>query len=360
MESDERIGICGAVIYSSFDHDLIVEAGAAIDLASGTVVPHFCNQRRQPLPAVSEVDYLGSGVSLLRSEMVEQIGVYDERYHFLWEDMDYGLHAADNGWRVVVCGGSEVYHPPFTEKRNPHIYAYYGVRNALLIAGRHTHGMRLLHCMHGNLKKSARIALLKLFYGRGRYASLSLCGVRDFITGRFGRFAAPLPAAETGTVGKEAVVVGSELAGKRLVVVASAASEVVFALLEHLRTLSPASVVLVVQSYRANLFAGSGADAVVTYNDRAGDLILDYLRAACKLAITRGMLINSDADFASPFTFLFHQALNWDRKDGRLSVSKQNLFSLWKPVLAVLGAEIFALALLPLVCLAAIRNRVSP
>jgi len=47
---------------------------------------------------------------LMKREMIETVGLLDEKMFFYFEDVDYCLRARLEGWRVVFCPQSSVYH----------------------------------------------------------------------------------------------------------------------------------------------------------------------------------------------------------------------------------------------------------
>jgi GT2 family glycosyltransferase len=50
------------------------------------------------------------GAALIRRDVFSQIGLLDERFFLLFEDVDFCLRARDIGWRVIYCPTSVVYH----------------------------------------------------------------------------------------------------------------------------------------------------------------------------------------------------------------------------------------------------------
>jgi GT2 family glycosyltransferase len=102
MESDETIGLVGAVIYFS-DRPSKVQA-----YGGGKIMPVFGVDRFVRSPGRS---HYVSGTSLLvKREVVGQIGLLDEGFFFYWEDVDFSRRALDKGWKAAVCPNAFVYH----------------------------------------------------------------------------------------------------------------------------------------------------------------------------------------------------------------------------------------------------------
>lgn len=355
MEADETIGICVSIIYNSFDRDKVVEAGGKIDLKNGAVMARFGNEPRSLLPEIEDVDYASCGMSLLRVSMIESIGLYDERYHFLWEDMDYGIYVRKNGWRVVVSSQSELYHPPFTEKRNPNIYAYYGVRNPLLTVARHASSVQLPCFLFCNLCRYIRIAFLMIFSGVKNFAGLSFRGILDFISGRFGK-------AELAEI-KKTIPLHEKVAladYNKVHVVGTASQDEVAAALTSIRKETSAPVFLVVQNYRACLFEASGFDKIVTYDDHNSNPIFEYLSTGIKIFVSGGSIVNTDPKVTSPLLYFRPTVVDWDNVTKKFNRSRLGLFSLWQPVLAVVLGYLLALFFLPMVWCVSLKHKRKP
>lgn len=63
-----------------------------------------------PHDRVMDVDWLSGCALMARREMLEQIGVFDERFFMYCEDVDLCKRAHDAGWRVVYYPEVEVSH----------------------------------------------------------------------------------------------------------------------------------------------------------------------------------------------------------------------------------------------------------
>lgn len=352
MESDDAVGICGSIIYNIYDPGIVVEAGANIDLKRGLVISHYCNQLRGVLPDVLDVDYVGSGVSLLRTEMISQIGLFDERYYFLWEDMDYGLLASRNGWKVVVSTSSEVYHPPFTEKRNPNIYAYYGVRNPLLTVAKYSSKACMPYYLLINLCRYLRIGLLMLFSGRKKFAQLSFRAISDYVAGRFGK-AALMEVDQTGP----SMEMGVLKREKRVVILGLEGKSAVQSAVEFVKASCSGEIIVVAQNYRRELLGDLEVDRIITYDDRAPGLFREYWKAGRTIMRLGGCVINTDLTVVSPLCYFGYRTFDWDHRERGLFRSRFGLLAAWRPAAAVVLAPLLALFILPSVWLASLKHK---
>lgn len=356
MKDRQEIGVAGCVIYNAFERDVVVEAGADVDLRTGIVSARYCNERRPELNRVMDVDFIasGGGGSLFRVEALKAIGLHDERYFFLWEDTDYCLCLKQYGYRVVIVSDAVVYHPPFTEKRNPNIYAYYGVRNPLLTVAKHSTGIHTPYYLFVNLCRYLRIGLFMLFSGRKSFARLTFRAILDYIAGRFGK-------AELEPVGRaEAFESSADLKDERRVVVLGlGGKDVVKAAIEFVRPRCCGQIMLVVQHYRRELLSEAGADEFITFDDRASGLFREYWKTGMEILRFGGCVINTDLTVVSPLSYFSFRSYDWDHARGQLILSSTSLISAWRPVVAIILSLPLAVLLLSPVWVASLRHKVK-
>jgi len=110
MESDPKVGIVGPKTLR-FDKRSIdttgqnfhYRLGAAENRGSGEL---DCGQYDDK----TDVFGVQFSCALLRREMVEQIGLLDDKMFLYVEDVDYCIRARICGWKVVYCPSSLIYH----------------------------------------------------------------------------------------------------------------------------------------------------------------------------------------------------------------------------------------------------------
>ena len=83
----------------------MTKIGIGFDLGSNQEQGKFSKQK--------EVLYACSAAMLMRREMVNNIGLFDERFYFCHEDTDFGL-------RANLCGYRVIYNPNATAHHNVH------------------------------------------------------------------------------------------------------------------------------------------------------------------------------------------------------------------------------------------------
>ncbi len=354
MQEQRDIGVAGCVIYNTYDRDVVVEAGADVNLRTGIVSAKFCNERLPSMNSIVDCDFIasGGGGSLFSVEALNAAGLHDERYHFLWEDTDYGLCLKKHGFRVVVVSDAVVYHPPFTEKRNPNIYAYYGVRNPLLTVAKYSSGLRMPYYLFVNLCRYLRIGLLMLFSGRKKFAQLTFSAISDYVSGRFGKADLMEIEQTDPPVGE-----GGLKVEKRVVILGMGSKSAVQSAVEFVRAACRGEIILIVQCYRRELLADLAVDRIITYDDRAPDLFREYWKTGMAIMHHGGCLINTDLRVVSLLSYFGYRTFDWDHREGKLFRSRYGLLAAWRPAAAVVLAHILALFILPMVWLASLKHK---
>ncbi len=135
-ERSERTGIVGSVLYY-FDEPDKVQAwgGGRFRRLLGTA-----DVMTSP---GSEPTFITGASSLLRAEMLEDVGLYDESYFFYVEDVDLSFRAHLRGWRLRVAADSKILHKVAatlgitSPKQRPLIADEYHARSSGIFIARH-------------------------------------------------------------------------------------------------------------------------------------------------------------------------------------------------------------------------------
>ncbi len=86
-----------------------------------------------------ETDYASGAALLFRAEVAEKIGLLDEAFFLVWEEVDWCFRARAVGWTIVVATGAKVWHKigaSFGDESSP-LRTYFSVRNEMLWFRRH-------------------------------------------------------------------------------------------------------------------------------------------------------------------------------------------------------------------------------
>jgi GT2 family glycosyltransferase len=182
------VGIVGPVIRSRAFPEVVASAGIDYDLRTGRM-------RHRGTPAsggaeAGDVAAVSGCVMLIAREVFERVGLFDEKYFFGFEDIDFCLRARAAGFRTHVETGAVAYHQGgVTIGAQSPRRLYFSARNHLMLAHGHAGGS-------GPMTRAARAAFimsLNLAYAVKApggslpvRVSATLRGILDYFRGRRG------------------------------------------------------------------------------------------------------------------------------------------------------------------------------
>ena len=102
-DADPRVGAVGSVLYDMASPQHVLTWG-------GGRLGRWTGHTRDARAESDRVDYLTAASVLLRSTALRQVGLFDSRYFFTWEDVDLSRRLVAAGWRLAVAGRSRVLH----------------------------------------------------------------------------------------------------------------------------------------------------------------------------------------------------------------------------------------------------------
>jgi GT2 family glycosyltransferase len=191
-EQEADSGIVGPLVISALDH--AQQFVAAIDWASGQA-------GEQPITPGSltgnmEVDYVTGCALMVKSGVVERIGLLDPRYFAYYEDADWCLRCHRAGFRVLVVGGAIVYHkgtPDAAQHPSASTWYYY-TRNQRLFDNRYVAQARRAPVWLRYVRFGLQTAFNAIQTGDTVKAEAVLDGLWAGLAGRFGPRRRYLPA----------------------------------------------------------------------------------------------------------------------------------------------------------------------
>ena len=195
-ESDPRIGVVGPKIYYYDQAKTIWSAGGAVNRLG-----HSWHLRADELDDGSpekllDVGYVTGCAILVKSSVIQAIGVLDERFFIYFEETEWCSRARNAGFRVVYEPRAHMWHKITQTARNTsRKYLYLMTRNRLLYvqcsgAGKFATIQALL-----DVARTTASWWLRPRHRESRpYCTALLLGTRDFLAGRFGP-----PSVELGS-----------------------------------------------------------------------------------------------------------------------------------------------------------------
>jgi GT2 family glycosyltransferase len=81
-------------------------------------------------------DYAQGSCLLVRRDIIDKIGLFDERFFLYWEEVDFSLRVRKSGWELISVTSATVVRNRNCIDREPLAF-YYSVRNSGLIKKKH-------------------------------------------------------------------------------------------------------------------------------------------------------------------------------------------------------------------------------
>ena len=109
-QNDPRIGIVGPMVYHHNEPDTIQSAGGKIgkDWQTWHIAQNEKDQGQ--FPQAHFVDWISGCAILVRRDVIEQIGMLDERFFYYFEETEWCLRAKKKGWLVLHEPQAKLWH----------------------------------------------------------------------------------------------------------------------------------------------------------------------------------------------------------------------------------------------------------
>ena len=187
-----NIGIVGPVVLARTEPGQIASIGISYERFTGRMRHRDVGVRAASLRLEdeAEVDAVSGCSMLIKREVIDAAGLFDEDYFFTFEDLDFCLRARRAGFRTILAGDARVYHEGSRSiGADSPARLYFAARNHLLLASR-TDGTAGIAAA---LFRSASIVMLNLAHAAisrsgsapARFAAVAR-GTRDYAMRRFG------------------------------------------------------------------------------------------------------------------------------------------------------------------------------
>lgn len=189
MEAEPDIGVAGPVICYLSQPEVVWSAGGVIDWHTGHIATTYIGYPVSALPEHPwDTDHVTGCCLLIRTEALSKAGLLDPRFFMYYEETEWCVRIARQGYRIVVVPQSRIWHDVAVDQHegSPAV-AYYMTRNHLLFL---TSTKAPLSTVMRTLARQLR-TLGSLFVnphtpGRARGRVPMIRGLRDFTLRRFG------------------------------------------------------------------------------------------------------------------------------------------------------------------------------
>jgi GT2 family glycosyltransferase len=110
-ESDASIGIVGTKVYYYDFPNRIQSAGARINMRTGQASLIGIKQiDTGQSDTQQEADYVSGCCLLVKKELIQKAGLFDESYFCYWEETDYCARAREAGYKVIYAPHAKIWH----------------------------------------------------------------------------------------------------------------------------------------------------------------------------------------------------------------------------------------------------------
>jgi len=145
-ESDPQIGIVVPKIYYWEPKDVIWAAGTAVNLWTGQNLSREGKDVGQ-YDKVEEVQVAPANF-LVKREVIDKIGLYDDVYYISYEDTDFSLRVKKAGYKIIYTPKAVCYHKiPFLDQKAGTkrwlSRAYWTARNKIIFMRKHAKSFSL-------------------------------------------------------------------------------------------------------------------------------------------------------------------------------------------------------------------------
>jgi GT2 family glycosyltransferase len=135
--------------------------------------------RRRPLAQTTDRDFVSGCAMLIKRSVLEQVGLFDERFFVYYEDSDYCLRVRRAGLRLRVVPAVSLWHKvsQSSDGSDSPGERYWMGRSSILFFQKHVRGWRWLAVVPWRLASTLKTTLRLLLIGRPRSAWAYLAGV---------------------------------------------------------------------------------------------------------------------------------------------------------------------------------------
>jgi GT2 family glycosyltransferase len=192
-EADGRIGMVGPLLYHHSDPRRIQSAGGVLTKRWKLSHAGFNALDAGQYSTEREVDWLSGCAVMVRRQVMDEIGLLDERFFIYWEEVDWCLRARGRGWRLVHTPQAKLWHKGVTPEYAPKpAVTYYSTRNRFLILAKHRAPVLAWWVAIGETARNLASWTLRPKWRHMREHRQALWqGTRDFVMRRWGRWAPP-------------------------------------------------------------------------------------------------------------------------------------------------------------------------
>jgi len=194
LEADSSAGMAGPTMFYYEDPNIIAAAGSLVNNKTG----QFWNRLDGSVDGTTkegeflEVDFIVSCGVIVKREVIEKIGLLDNRYFINGDDIDWGLRVQAAGYKVIYVPEAKMWHKISAAMgaASP-ATTYYINRNSYLTISKHFTGYEKLRALSYLTIRTIRTVIAWTFKSQYksmyRHRNANILAMRDALFGRYGK-----------------------------------------------------------------------------------------------------------------------------------------------------------------------------
>lgn len=187
--AEPKAGILGPKVCTSEDRQTILSAGGTL-VNGWQLQQHGAGQQDQgQYDQLTDVDFIMGCAMLVRRDVIEQVGLLEERFFAYEEDLDWCYRTKQAGFRVLYVPAAVTWHPDTSQRDEFSTrVVYYMARNKLIFVRKHQLGLGVFSqvILH-DLKTLTSWTLRKRWQNKREQRNALALALLDFFRGKDGR-----------------------------------------------------------------------------------------------------------------------------------------------------------------------------
>ncbi len=186
MELAPDVAAACGTIFAEHDRGLVWYAGGTMIPWRGLAVHDRKGERmsRESLGPARRVSFVTGCCMLLRTSLLDEIGVEDTRFFMYLDDIEYCSRITNKGYGLLYVPRAVIYHKVLGEKESA-FKLYYSVRNRFLLIHSGFRGLTRVSAMV-YFAVVIGVKLLYWSFRRPLFCRAGMMGLCDFFAGRLG------------------------------------------------------------------------------------------------------------------------------------------------------------------------------
>jgi GT2 family glycosyltransferase len=187
-QGDPRVGIVGPMVYHNDEPEIIQSAGGRLDRywRAWHIGQNEPDQGQFSQP--HQVEWISGCAIMVRRQVIEQVGMLDQRFFYYWEETEWCLRSSEHGWLIVHVPQARLWHKGVQRyyQPNPSV-TYYSTRNRfLMFRNHHAPASAWLLAWFQTIRTLASWSLKPGWKDMKLHRDAMWQGMKDFLFGRWG------------------------------------------------------------------------------------------------------------------------------------------------------------------------------